>query len=108
MLDERDERAWVDIQRRLGCDDAAGFFTIPLGPIARVTRSRWFPYLMAVAVPLLLPGICAVEVHPAVASLAGLVFAVVLFRQIRREAGVQRGGGAGPPRGTTSLERSEK
>jgi hypothetical protein len=108
MLNERDERAWVDIQRRLDRDEAARFLPLPLASIARMSRSRWFPYLMAVAVPLLLPGICAIEIHPAIASLAGLVLAVVLFRHVRKEARIRRGGGAGPPRATSSLERSDK
>jgi hypothetical protein len=111
MLNEQDQHAWADIERRLSpdlgsaLDDASGstgtprFLTIQLTPIARTARSRWFPYVMAVVVPLLLPAISAAEMHPAVSSVGGLVLAVAVLRWAQREASGRQTGGTDPTPG---------
>jgi Protein of unknown function (DUF3040) len=104
MLNEHDQRAWADIERRLGAEADVRFLTIRVGPrrpTARLPRVPWLPYVMAVVVPLLLPAISAAEMHP-VGSAAGLLVVVTLCRWARRGAS----GTGPPPQGTSSLERS--
>jgi Protein of unknown function (DUF3040) len=104
MLNERDQRVWADIERRLGAEADARFLTFQVGPRRPATRLPWLPYVMAVVVPLLLPAISAAEMHPVVGSVAGLLVVVTLCRWAHRGAS----GTAPPPPGTSSLERSER
>jgi hypothetical protein len=103
MLNEHDQRAWADIERRLGTEAGVRFVTFRVGLRRPTARLPWLPYVMAVVVPLLLPAISAAEMHP-VGSAAGLLVVVTLCRWARRGAS----GTGPPPQGTSSLERSER
>jgi hypothetical protein len=71
MLDERDRRAWADLERRLLDDTAPRFLPAArLSPGRSPTPARWLPYVMAVVVPLPLPAISVMEMRPSWRALA--------------------------------------
>ena len=64
MLDERDRRAWADLERRLLDDTAPRFLPAArLSPRRSPPPARWLPYVMAVVVPLLLPAVSVMEMR---------------------------------------------
>jgi hypothetical protein len=107
MLDERDRRAWADLERRL-LDDTAPRFppAARLSPGRSPTPARWLPYVMAVVVPLPLPAISVMEMRPFVAGLGAIVATtVVLARSAQRGSHLAS---AVADWATTRFERSEQ
>lgn len=105
MLDEKDRRAWFDIVRRLNAETAGHFLAIRFDFVRRIVRARCFPYVMAVAVPMLLPALSFVRIYPVTSAVIGLVVVAVCVedrlrarRRRRRELAGHRGGTATPPR----------
>lgn len=86
MLDEEEWRTWERIRRQLNSETATQFCSVNFVPIERVVRARWFPFAMAVIVPLLLPALSVLEMFPADASVGGSLLAVVaVARRLTRQ-----------------------
>jgi hypothetical protein len=84
QLNDQERAAWAGIERRLGEAPGAGVSWCVTEAGWAATR-RWFPYLTAVVVPLLLPAISVAEIHPLVARGAAVVAVmVVLGRRLQR------------------------
>jgi hypothetical protein len=94
MLNERDRRAWADIEYRLRNDAAHRFLHVGLLSPSRRTPPRWLPYVMAVLVPLLLPTVSVIEMRPAASELGVLVAGTVALLRFthRTPAATDRGG----------------
>lgn len=103
MLDERDRRAWADLERRLLDDTAPRLLPAArLSPGRSPTPARWLPYVMAVVVPLTLPAVSVMEMRlQGDAALRG-----GSGRHRRHDCGARALGAAGQPQASAVADRA--
>lgn len=79
VLGERDRREWAGIERDLAGEESRRFISFEFSRERFPAPPRWWRYVPAIGVPLLLPAVSVAEMRPVISCLAVLVAAVFLL-----------------------------